>query len=166
MKKRNEQAIYAKLCWSKIMLKQNYVEAIFYREELASFFQVQKKFKKLNFSSSCFIAGDSYAKVVCLYVVVFIKHDILHFLDNIHFSKYYLVKVKLKVPQYCFYSLNYSNQTCIQVSKFLCALGLKFEISEWNWDVIFYHKLQFTWFFKRMSLSISFIKFEVESLMT
>ena len=57
---------------------------IFYRRELASLFQVQEKLKtcrssKLNFSSSCFIADDSHVKTVWLHVVVFSKHDILHF---------------------------------------------------------------------------------------
>ena len=33
----------------------------------------------IKFLSSCFITDDSHVKIVCLYVVVFIKHDILHF---------------------------------------------------------------------------------------
>ena len=57
---------------------------IFYRQEIASLFQVQEKLKacrisKLNFSSSCFTADDSYVKIVWLHVVVFSDHDILHF---------------------------------------------------------------------------------------
>ena len=56
---------------------------IFYRQELASLFQVQEKLKacrssKLNFSSSCFIADDSHVKFLWLHVVGFSKHDILH----------------------------------------------------------------------------------------
>ena len=47
----------------------------FYRHELGSLFQMQKKLKtcrtsKVNFSSSCFIADDSYLKIVWLHVVV------------------------------------------------------------------------------------------------
>ena len=96
---------------------------IFYRQELVSLFQVQEKLKarrssKLNFSSSCFIADDSHIKIVWVHVVVFSKHDILHFWDNVYLFKYYPVKV----PQNCFNSFNYSNQTCIQVSKFSFAL--------------------------------------------
>ena len=54
---------------------------IFYRQELASLFQVQEKLKacrssKLNFSSSCFIADDSHIKIVWLNIVVFSEHDI------------------------------------------------------------------------------------------
>ena len=57
---------------------------IFYREKLASLFQVQEKLKacrssKLNFSSSSFIADGSRVKIVWLHVVVFGEHDILHF---------------------------------------------------------------------------------------
>ena len=42
---------------------------IFYRQELASLFQVQEKLKacrssKLNFWSSCFLAGDNHVKFV------------------------------------------------------------------------------------------------------
>ena len=73
--KTNELTIYGILC-------QNVT--IFYRQELASLFQVQKKLKacrnsKLNFLSSCFIANDSYVKIVWLHVVVFGKYDLLHF---------------------------------------------------------------------------------------
>ena len=57
---------------------------IFYRQELASLFQVLEKLKgcrssKLNFSSSCFIADDNRVKIVWLHVAVFSEHDILHF---------------------------------------------------------------------------------------
>ena len=67
---------------------------IFYRRELASLFQVQEKLKtcrssKLNFSSSCLIADDNHVKTEWLQVVVFSKHDILHFWDNVHLFKYY-----------------------------------------------------------------------------
>ena len=56
---------------------------IFYRQELASMFQVQEKLKacknsKLIFSSSCFTANDNHEKIIWLRVVVFSKHDILH----------------------------------------------------------------------------------------
>ena len=37
------------------------------------------RISKLNFSSSCFTADDSYVKIVWLHVVVFSEHDILHF---------------------------------------------------------------------------------------
>ena len=55
-----------------------------YRQEIASLFQVQEKLKacrisKLNFSSSCSTADDSYVKIVWLHVVVFSEHDILYF---------------------------------------------------------------------------------------
>ena len=58
--------------------------AIFYREKLASLFQVQEKLKasrssKLNFSSSSFIDDGSRVKIVWLHVVVFGERDILHF---------------------------------------------------------------------------------------
>ena len=72
---------------------------------------------KLNFSSSYFIADDSHVKIVWLLVVVFIENDILHFW-HAHLFKYDPVKV----PQNCFNSFNYENQTCIQFSKFSCAL--------------------------------------------
>ena len=46
------------------------------------------------------------------------KHDSSHFRDNFHLSKYYPVKVR----QICFCSFNYSNQTGMQVSKYLFVL--------------------------------------------
>ena len=49
---------------------------IFYRQELASLFQMQEKLKARR---SCFIANDSHVKTVWLHVVVFSKHDILYF---------------------------------------------------------------------------------------
>ena len=112
--KTNELTIYGILCWNITIL---------YQQELVSLFQVQEKLNacrssELNFSSSCFIADDSYTKVVWLHVVVFSEHDILHFWDNVHIFKYYPVKV----PQSCFNSFYYSNQICIQVSKFSFAL--------------------------------------------
>ena len=78
-----------------------------------------QEFKIKLFSSSCFIADNSHVKIVWLHVAVFSKHDILHFWDNFHLFKFYPVKV----PQNCSNSFNYSNQTCIQVSKFSFALG-------------------------------------------
>ena len=69
---------------------------------------------KWNVSNSCFIADDSHAKTVWLHVVVSSKHVILHFWDNVDLFKYCPVEVR----QNCLNSLNYSNQTCIQVSKF------------------------------------------------
>ena len=112
--KRNQLTIYGILCWNV---------TIFYRQELSSLFQVQEKLKtcsnsKLNFLSSCFIADDSHVKAVWLHVVVFNEHDILHFWNKTHLFKLYPVKV----PQNCFNSFNYLNQTCIQVSKFSLAL--------------------------------------------
>ena len=73
--KTNELTLY-EISWRNI--------TIFFRQELASLFQVQEKLKvckksKLNFSSSCFIANDSHVKIVWLHVVVFSEHDILHF---------------------------------------------------------------------------------------
>ena len=112
--KTTELTIYGKLCWNF---------TIFYRQELASLFQLQGIMKvcrssKLNFSSSCFIVDDSHIKIVWQHVVVFSEHDILHFLYNVHLFKYYPVKV----PKNCFNFFNCLNQTCIQVSKFSFAL--------------------------------------------
>ena len=72
--KTNELTMYGILCRNV---------TIFYRQELASLFQVQEKLKacrnsKLNFSSSCFTGNDSDVKIVWLPVVVFSEHDILH----------------------------------------------------------------------------------------
>ena len=108
--KANELTIYEKLC-RKV--------TIFYRQELASLFQVQEKLKacrnlKLNFPSSCFTANDSHVKIVWLHVVAFSEHDILHFWDNVHLFKSYPVKV----PQNWFNSFNCSNQICIKFPNF------------------------------------------------
>ena len=99
-----------------------YVET-YYQQEVASFLKVQEKLKgcrssKLNFSSSSFIADDSHVKIVWLDRVIFSKHDILHFWDNVYLFKYYLVRVH----QNYFHSFNNSNQACIQILTFLCAL--------------------------------------------
>ena len=95
--KRNWLAIYGTLCWNV---------TTFYRQELASLFQVQGKLKacrssKLNCLSSYFIADE------WLHMEVFSEDDILHDWDNIHLFKHYPVKV----PQNCFDSFTYSNQT-------------------------------------------------------
>ena len=64
---------------------------IFYRQVLASLFQVQEILKacrssKLNFSSSCFIIDDSYLVIIVwLHVIVFSEQNILHFWDNVNF---------------------------------------------------------------------------------
>ena len=73
--KTNELTIYG-------ILGQNVT--IFYRQELASLFQVQEKLEacrnsKLNFSSSCFTINDNHVKIVWLHIVVSSEHDILHF---------------------------------------------------------------------------------------
>ena len=86
--KTNELTIYGILCWNVTIL---------YRQELPSLFQVQENLKlcrssNLNFSSSCFIADYSHVKIVWLHVVVFCKHDILRFWDNVHLFKYYPMK--------------------------------------------------------------------------
>ena len=109
----NELTIYATLCGNV---------AIFYRQELASLIQMQEKLKtcrnlKWNFSSSCFIVDDTHVNVVWLHVVVFIEHDILHFCNNVH-----LLKCSVEEPQHCFNFFNFSNQTGMQVPKFLFAL--------------------------------------------
>ena len=75
MKKTNGLAVYAILCQSV---------TIFYRQDLASLFQVQEKLKacrnsERNSSSSCFIADGSHVKLIRLHVVVFTKNDILYF---------------------------------------------------------------------------------------
>ena len=81
--KTNELTIYGILRWNII---------IFYRQELASLFQVQENLKecrswKLKFSSGCFIADDSHVKFVSLHEVVFSEHDTLHFLESVHLFK-------------------------------------------------------------------------------
>ena len=53
---------------------------LIYRQEVASLFQVQGKFKacknsKWTFSNSCFIARDSHIKIIWLHTAVFTKHD-------------------------------------------------------------------------------------------
>ena len=87
---------------------------IFYRQQLASLFQVQEKLEtcrelKWNFSNSCFIADDGHVKVVWLYALVFTEHDI-SWCFNVH-----LLRISSKN---CFNSLNCSNQIVMQVSKF------------------------------------------------
>ena len=73
--KSNELTIHEALCRNAIT---------FYRQDLISLFQVQEKLEacrisKLDFSSNCFIADNSHVKILCLHVVVFSEHDILHF---------------------------------------------------------------------------------------
>ena len=73
--KPNELTIYEILCRNV---------TIFYRQELASLFQVQEKLREcrsleLNFSGSCFIIDVSLVKIVWLHVAVFSEHDIFHF---------------------------------------------------------------------------------------
>ena len=104
----NEKNKWIKHIWN-IMLKRHNILPT----RTSFFIQLQEKLKawrssKLNFLSSCFIANDSYIKIVWLNIVVFSKHDILHFWDNL--------------PQNCFNFFNYSNQTCTQVFKFSFAL--------------------------------------------
>ena len=85
---------------------QYYVKtSLFYRQELASLFQVQEKLKtwinsKRNVSSSCFITDDSHLKIVPPNVAVFTEDGLLYFSDN-----YY----PEKVTQNCFDSFNCSN---------------------------------------------------------
>ena len=55
-----------------------------YRQELAFLFQVQEKLRacgnsKQTFPSSCFIAGDSYIKIICPHTTVFNEHAISYF---------------------------------------------------------------------------------------
>ena len=82
------------------MKKQMHELYIEYYVETSQYFTCRNS--KLNFSSSCFIADDSHVITVWLHVVVSNEHDILHFLDNVHLFKYYLVKVL----QNCFNSFN------------------------------------------------------------
>ena len=110
----NELTLYAMLCENV---------KIFYRQELASLFQMQEKLKmcrnsKLNFSSSCFTADISHVKIAWLHLLVFTKQDTLHFGYNVYLLKYYLVKIR----QNCFNSFNCSNQTGVKVFKFSFAL--------------------------------------------
>ena len=123
-KKPNELTRYWILCWNV---------TIFYRRESVSLFQVQKKLKAwrsliFKFSSSCFIADDNHIKIVWLHIVVFSEVDSPYFWENVHSFKHYPVKV----PQNCFNLFNYSNQTCIQVSKFSFVLD-----KEKNWFRVF-----------------------------
>ena len=109
MKKTNELSIYGMLFRSV---------SIFYLQNLSFIFQVQEKSKacrslKLILSSSCFIVDDSHVKIVWLHGVVFSKY-IFYFWDNVHLLKFYPVKV----PQNCFNSFNYSNQTCVKFPNF------------------------------------------------
>ena len=99
---RNELTIYAILCQNVI---------IFYRQKLASLFQVQEKLEtsrntKWNFSSSCFIADDSHVKIVWQNVVVFTEHDISHSWDNVYLLKYYPLKVP-QIKQACKFPIFY-----------------------------------------------------------
>ena len=69
--KANELTIYTILCRNDTM---------FYRQK-------QEKLKacrnsKENFTGSCFIADESYVKIVWLHAVVLIKDDIFHFRNN------------------------------------------------------------------------------------
>ena len=43
---------------------------------------------KVKPSSSCIITDDIHVKIVWLHIVVFTKHDILHFWDDVDLSKY------------------------------------------------------------------------------
>ena len=86
---------------------------IFYRQELASLFQVQEKLKacrnsKLSFLNSCFMA--TYRNFQRTW-------NFAYFLDNAHLFKYY----PAKMPRNCLNYFSCSNQTCIQVSKFSFA---------------------------------------------
>ena len=112
--KTNKLTIYAILC-------QNVT--IFYGQKLDLWFRMQEKLKvcrdtKWSYSSSRFIANDSYVKIVWLHAVVFNEHDVLRSRDYVHLLKYYPVKVS----QNRFYSCNSSNQTGMQVSKFSFAV--------------------------------------------
>ena len=111
--KTNELTINAILCRNVTIL---------YRQDLASSFKVQKKLKSFrNSNCCCFIAAVSlpitYVRLM-LHVLVFSQHNILHFRDNFYLLKYYPVKVF----QNCFNSLNCSNQTGMQDSKFSFVL--------------------------------------------
>ena len=57
---------------NKLILCRN--ATIFYGQELGLYFKCRKS--KWNFSSSCFIADDSHAKIVWLHVVVFTEREI------------------------------------------------------------------------------------------
>ena len=110
----NELTIYGILCRNV---------TIFYRQVLASLFQVQEKLKacrssKLNFPSSCFTAEDSYLKTIWLHVVVFSERDVLYFSGNVHLFKYYESTSKLLILSIT----QMSNQTSIQVSKLSFAI--------------------------------------------
>ena len=75
MKKKSELTVYGILC--------RHV-TIFYRQQRASLFHAQEKLRscknsKLNFLSSYFIVDDSHVIIIWLHVVVFSKHEILHF---------------------------------------------------------------------------------------
>ena len=76
----NGLAIYAKLCRSG---------TIFFRQEIASLFQVQGKLRacrnsEWSFSSSCFNKGNSHLKLISSYTVAFNENAISCFLENVH----------------------------------------------------------------------------------
>ena len=97
--KTNELIIYGILCRNA---------TVFYRQELASLFQVQKKLTGCRSSnlnlSRCFIADDIHVKIVSLHLVVFSEHDISIFeimsvCLNINQLKYFKIALTLSITQ-------------------------------------------------------------------
>ena len=101
--KTKEWTIYTKSCRNV---------TIFYRQELASSFQVQGKLRV-----NCFIANDCHIKIKCSYVVFFIVEAILYSWDNFHLLKHY----PKEVPQNYFDSFNGLNNPAKYISLFSLA---------------------------------------------
>ena len=106
----NELTIYVKIC-RKV--------TIFYRQEIASLFEVQEKLRacrnsEWSFSSSSFIAGNSHIKIISSHAAVFNQNAILCFSNNVHLLKYF----PIKLPQNCYKTIIEIKQEC----KFLSVL--------------------------------------------
>ena len=110
----NELTISAVLC-------QNVT--LFYRQGRSFFISSVEKIErvqKLNFSSSFFTSDCCHLKIVWLHVLAFTEHDVLHFWENVHLLKYYLVKE----PQNCFNYFNCSNHTSMKISELLFPVDI------------------------------------------
>ena len=105
--KTNELTIHA-ILYQKV--------TIFCRQEQVLYIKCTKNWKrtrdsKWNFSSGCFIPDDNHVKIVRLHRIVFTKHDVLHFWDNVILS----ISNPVKVSQNCFSSFCCSSETSRQV---------------------------------------------------
>ena len=112
--KPNELTIYVKLCQKS---------TIFYRQELASLFQVQKKNWESAVIKNKLVANDSHIKFICSYTVVFKLQAILYFWDNFHLLKY---QKYLKTP------LIHSIAQIKQASNFPNFVSIRYD---WKWTL-------------------------------